>query len=658
MFNCLRKSKYGLHAKDFSLLPISRVRVVLRSERQAQQSNEWLQNDIRGACGNVHVGSIRRCAHHPSSLTNKQGIRPHGSAHIRDSRCFCAVAFKEHVAVQLAGSCISNASRPRADIDTSQKTDALQAFEALLNQIQASRNDAGITDLEGLEALLAQVESSGVPGDQHRIGVACYKLAQLFNSCEKPAKVLSYAQRGFNVLKSLEAPSAKHAACRCLYAIASAYYGIRDFEKALAQAEHLDLILQQLEKRFPEEDVTFLKYAVQTFLIKCKMSVGRQEETLPHFRKYIELKEKLVEPGDSELGAAYIQAAEAFQEANYPAEAIGLGFKALHIHTKKFGPSSYQVAYVRRLLSEAYYDLGHFEDSLSEYDKARPILEALEDNSLEVMAPFILKSALSLIELEKYDKATARLKEIIGNTSKACDSHALALATLAKVYALLSLDKEFFVCCKKALDVLENHQKVSIFTGQNIFLLASSLGNKKHYEQAILLYKKALQIFNQCPGSEAALKAADTEGEIGIALLRLGHFPQAAPYVKSYALKSKIIDGSDNKRSLAVHNRLGAEYLQVGRFSEALEQLETARLLLSKDLTGVNEAIMIALNQNLATAYNVLGRLEEALVCQKTAVDTVKKSEREEIRSLLAEVEKPLEALSQQRHAKNTSELS
>eukprot|EP00250_Pteridium_aquilinum_P020121 c24710_g1_i1 orf=371-2488(-) len=650
-------------------------------EAAAQQRNNGaLQRHIR-ACGSImqgHAACGFRNTHAPGNVI-------HSIAHIRDSRWFCVVAhLNQHVEIQAEGSLDALGVHMKTSHEIAQTPpskvfaephaksksavvfqdgcsqtiapeEALQAFEDLIDEITDSRKDSDVKGLEALEALLAQVDESAVPDDQHRIGVACYKLAQLYSSCKEPGKVVSYAQRGFKIFKSLGSSRAKHAACRCLYAIASAYYSMGEFEKALVQSEQLELILQKLEKSSTKEDATFLRCAVQTLLIKSKMSAGRHQETLPHFRKYVELKEKLVEPGNPDLGAAYIQAAEAFLKASYPADAIGFGVKALQIHMNYFGSSSYQVAYVRRLLSEAYYELGHFEDCLSEYDRARPILETLGDNSVENMAPFIMRSALSLIELRRYQKAILRLEEIIRNTSKACDSHALALATLTNVYASLNMDKEFSACCKMALDVLENDQKASISSGQSVCLLASSHKEQKHYEQAIVLYKKALGIFCQCLESEAALKAADTEGEIGIALLRLGKFSQAAPYLKNYALKNKNISGSDNKRLLAVHNRLGGEYLQVGRQSEALEQLETAKLLLSRDPTGINEAIIIALNQNLATVYKVLGRIEEAVECQKTAVDAVKKSKHEETRALLEQVERPLEALLQ-RHAESTSE--
>ncbi|KAI5075222.1 hypothetical protein GOP47_0009298 [Adiantum capillus-veneris] len=529
--------------------------------------------------------------------------------------------------------------------DACSKTEeALQAFNDIVNKLKASDKDADPKTLQTLETLLAQAESSATLEEKQRIGEACATLAEWH---KEPAKSLLYAQKGFEILRRIKDIIAKFTACRCLYAIAAAHCNTGEFEKALKQAEHLALILRHLEKTARSYYLIYLKFASQAVLIKCKMSLGRAEEALAHFVKYVKLKERLVARDDPSLAAVYIQAAEAFQEAGQNAEAVHYALQGLNILAEKFGPSSYQVGYVRALLSQAYYWLGLYEDCLSEYDKARPILETVGENSIENMAPFIMKSVLSLIELQRYELAITRLEELRRRAPKTSVAHAASFCILAKVYALSDKKKEFFQCSNTALEVLESNLKFSVTTGEYICLLASTYEMQKYYEEAIMLYKKALAIFIQFSGDEAALKAADAEGEIGIAFLRWGKFSQAAVYLKNYTLKNKSLMGSDNTRLIAVHNRIGAEYLQVGKLNEALEQLEIAKHLLPSDLTEFDDAIVLSLHQNLATLYKATGRLEDAINCQKTALDKATNSNQEEIASLKEEIQKSLDNLLQ-----------
>ncbi|KAH6556633.1 hypothetical protein KP509_1Z166000 [Ceratopteris richardii] len=530
--------------------------------------------------------------------------------------------------------------------DTFCKNEAdLQLFNGMMDDLKASGKIGDAGSLEILEKLLAQVELSAVPSNKHRIGTASFNLAELYSSAKETTKSLIYAQKAFETLRDLKNWNAKYTACRCLYLIATNHCSNGEFEKALQQAEHLDLVLRRIEKTSSKRDFTLLKSALQALLIKCKISLGKHEEAVPHVFRYVKLKERLVNPDDPRLGSVYVQAAELLQETDHFDEAVDFAHKALDIHMESFGTNSYQVGYVRSLLSEAYYGLGLFEECLSEYDKAIPILETVEGNSKESLAPFIMKSVFSLIELKRYEESIVRLKEIIEVTPNSSSAHASALVTLAKVYALSNMKIQFYECSNKALDVLESNHKVSIPTGEFIFSLASAYGMQDYYNEAIMLYKKALSIFNQCFGDEAALKAADTEGEIGIAFLRMENLSESAHYLKSYISKNQTIIGSDNARLIAIYNRVGAEYLRSERMSEALEHLESAKVLFPKERSEIDDTIAVSLNQNLATLYKFFGRLDEAIACQKKAVEIAKYSNYEEVNSLLENMQNALRAL-------------
>ncbi|MCO5613157.1 hypothetical protein L7F22_067433 [Adiantum nelumboides] len=548
------------------------------------------------------------------------------SAHASGFRCFCVHALDERLQAKpddlgashtetpdetahLNDAYVENNDAVPEFEDTCSKAEkALQAFNDIVNKIKASRKDADSQSLQNLESLLTEAESSATIDEKHTIGAACTTLAELFSAAKKPAKCLLYAEKGFEILRRIKDTTAKYGACRCLYAMAVVHCSTGEFEKALKQAEHLALIVRYLEKNTRGYYLIYMKFASQTVMIKCKMSLGLIEEALPHFRKYVKLKERLVTRDDPSLGAVYIQAAEAFQEAGQSAEAIHYALQGLNIHTEKFGSNSYQVGYVRALLSQAYFELGLFEDCLSEYDKARPILEREGGNSIESMAPFIMKSVSSLIELKRYEVAIMRLEELIKRASKTSLAHAAALVVLARIYALSNMKQEFSECSKKALQALESNQKMSITTAEYICLLASAYEMQKRYEEAVVLYMKALSMFTQFSGDEAALKAADAEGEIGITFLRWGKFSQAVPYLKNHAMKNKSIMGSDNTRLIALHNRLGAEYLQVERLDEALEQLEIAKHLMPNDSAEIDDEVILSLNQNLAAVYKAQGR--------------------------------------------------
>lgn len=502
--------------------------------------------------------------------------------------------------------------------------------------------------LEALEALLKKMEVSVGVSDP-KIGAICLRLAQLCDSAdEEPEKILSYGQRALKVFGSFEASWERAS---CLHVIGYAYFKMDEFQKTVVQLEQSSMVLKKLRATVSEQDIRTLKHAVETLLGQAKISLGRHHEALTHFQEAIAINEQLLEPGNPDLAASYLQAAQAYKDAKDPDEAICLCFKALPIYTNYYGASSSQVADVRRLMSVVYFDLEEFEDALSEYETVRPILEGLGKS--EEVASLDLASVESFFRLEKYDEAIAKLKTVVRDTAETSPSHGNALVMLARAYAILKRDKSVAKYCKKALDVFKM-QKLSVDIGTSLVSLALVHQRQQEYEQATEIYKRALENFNQCHEHQAAAAAADIEGQIGFLLLHVEKVDEALPYLESSVAKKKSIHGPESEEVLDVYNHLGVAYSQVGKLDEALEQFEAAKVVLSENFKGV-DSLTISIYNNLANMYSVFGRLDEAIECQKIIVDSIKNNNGVETMVSLEEAEKTLEEFLQEAKSRKSS---
>ncbi|KAI5078443.1 hypothetical protein GOP47_0006114 [Adiantum capillus-veneris] len=472
--------------------------------------------------------------------------------------------------------------------------------------------------LRNFEALLDRMEACG--SADHTLGATCLRLAQLCDSAGvEPAKILSYGQRALRVYKNTRL-SWEHVTC--LHVIGHAYFNMGNYENTVAHLEQSASILKRLKPNVSEKDVNTLVHARESLLGQAKMSLGRFGEALPHFKKSVKLAEKILEPGNPDLGLAYLEAAQAYKEAKDPDKAICLCIKAVDNHANYYGPKSLQAADIRRFMCLVYFDLREYDNVLLEYEEVRPIFEGL--GKFDQVASLDLVAVESLLKLEKFDEAISKLNGFVSTTPETNPVHGSALVLLAKATAIMKDFEGAAKYCKMALQVLEK-QQLSIDTGSNLVNLALVFQRQQEIELATSTYRKALEVYKQFSGYEASAAVADIEGQIGFLLLHMEKIEEAVPFLESSVSKKQATHSSNSVELLDVHNHLGVAYSEEGKLDEALKQFEAAESILSKNVTEV-DSLTISIYGNLSNMYTVFGRFDEAIACQKLVVDSIKRN--------------------------------
>lgn len=513
--------------------------------------------------------------------------------------------------------------------DDSKQTGNDVVWEDLESKMQVIRG--GIAKGEALEALKSSVDyllPTAAP-DNFQIGEACLALAQSYAcSDEDPKKFLDYAKRALQVYESLKESS---DLARSLYLLGYAYFKMEEYQKAVVHFEDCSSLLTYLtEIGCDNEYCDGLKPEVQAFLGRSKMLLLRSSEAIIHYRNFVHLKEKYLEPGHPELGTCYLQAARGFRGLKDMDMAMCISSKSLEIFTKCFGPNSLQVGEVRSLLAGLHCDLGRYEDSLTECQTARPILE--QNGDLEEVAYVDFTIAEALTQLGRHPEAISKLEEVIKGTELTSAVHFNALLTAARACASTKRNECVADYCTKALNVLQQ-QEASADTALSLALLALVYEEQKEYMQALSVLRNAKGILDKLglrSQDVPAFAAADIDGKLGFLLLRVRRANEAIPYLENTLLKDRKIH---DRELLYVQFNLGAAYLQVRRFQDAIQQIDSARMILSGGFTGLDASKRATMFRNIASLYKSCRRHREAIECENAAAAILKENEAQKVNS-------------------------
>ncbi|KAI5079051.1 hypothetical protein GOP47_0006722 [Adiantum capillus-veneris] len=469
--------------------------------------------------------------------------------------------------------------------------------------------------VQSLEDLVKELETS-VPEGDPKIGALCLRLAQLcILKDEDPEKILLYGQRAMKILGT---PEISLECATCLETIGFAHCKKGEFEKSVSYLERAAFILDKLKATLQEEEMGSLQFAVQALLGQANMSLGREEEALVNFQDALSVNEKVLDASDPNLGKSYHQIAQAFMRVQDLHKALALCLKAVPIYTKSYGPTSLQVAELRKLLSVIYYGLDEFENVLSEHEIVRPIFEG-HGKSVEV-ASLDLAAGEALLCLDRYTKAISKLKDVIKQTAPVSHCHGQALVLLAKAYAYSKKVKGAKTHSKKALEVLRNKES-SLEVGASSVELALVFRQLDETEQALSTFKTSLEIYKKYPSEQAAI--AFIEGQIGLIYLSTGRTLEALPYLETCLASNAV--GLKEKELLDVYNQLGGAYIQLGKLDQALAKFEAGRIIAEQSNFDKDPAL-ISLYHSLASLYRTLGRFEDALSRQQQLVKLLKKT--------------------------------
>ncbi|MCO5558538.1 hypothetical protein L7F22_012123 [Adiantum nelumboides] len=464
--------------------------------------------------------------------------------------------------------------------------------------------------LEDLKSAVDKLLPCAAP-DDFLVCEACLSVAQSF-ACfdEEPPKILSYAQRA---LRGYEVHRDVPDYPRCLYLLGYAYFRMEDYPTAVAYLEQCTSALSHLAEIGRENDYCHgLKPEVQAFLGRSKMLLSQHSQAITHYRNFLVLKEKLLEPGDPDLGLSYLQAARGFRGLKDVEGALSAALKALENYTKKFGPDSLEVAEVRSFLCGLYSDMGKYKESLAEADAARPILQQVENVEEVAYLDFSIAECLQL--MGRHTESIAKLEEVIRTSELTSAIHFNALLTAARACARTQKNECVAEYCIKAQDVLRNREP-SGDSALCLALLALVYEEQRECNQAIDILKQAKSMLDGLgvrPEDIPAFAAADIDGKIGFLLLRVGKANEALPYLQYSLSKKKNFHA---RELLYLHFNLGAAYIQLRRFQEAPQQLDTARRYLCGNTSGLDPSKRATMFHNLAALYKSCRRCVLSLLC-------------------------------------------
>lgn len=496
-------------------------------------------------------------------------------------------------------------------------------WEDLESKMQGIRG--GIAKGEALDALKSAVDNllPSAPLKKFQIGEACLALAQSYAcSDEEPKKFFDYAKRASEVYESLGESSDR---ARSLYLLGYTYFKMEDYQKALVHLEECSSLVTYLTEIGPDNEYCVgIKPEVQAFLGRSKMLLSRSNEAIIHYRNFVNLKEKYLEPEHPDLGTSYVQAARGFRGLKDLDMAMSISTKALENHTKCFGPNSSQVGEIRSLIAGLYCDLGRYEDSLTECQTARPILE--QHGDLEEVAYVDFTTADALTQLGRQDDAISKLEEVIRGTELTSAVHFNALLTAARSCPPEKKNECVADYCTKVFNELQEREP-SADGALSLALLALVYEEQREFTQALSVLRNARGVLDKLglrTQDVPAFAAADIDGKLGFLLLRVGRANEAIPCLENTLSKDRKIH---DRELLYVQFNLGAAYLQVRRFQDAIRQIDSAKMILSGGYTGLDASKRAAMYRNIAGLYKSCRRHRDAVECENAAATILRETE-------------------------------
>ncbi|KAH7290069.1 hypothetical protein KP509_30G030600 [Ceratopteris richardii] len=479
--------------------------------------------------------------------------------------------------------------------------DARADLESKMNMLRG-----GVAEGESLESLKVIVDQlMSCPGpDDFLIAEACLLLAQSFAYLDQePSNCVHYAKRALGVYQ-LQKNTPDYP--RCLYLLGYGCFRLEDYTNAVTQFEQCNSALGHLSEIGCDNDYCHsLKPEVETFLGRTKMLLLKHSQAVVHYKNFLELKENLLEPDDPELGASYLQAAQAFRGLKDTSRALDAALKALDTYSKISGPASLKAAEVRSFLCGLYCEMGKYKDSLAEADAARPILQ--EAGDVEEVAYLDFRIAENLQQMGKQDESIRKLEEIIKSSELTSAIHFNALLSVARACARTKKSECVAEYCVKVYDALRNEEPSSD-VALSLALLALVYEEQREFYQAIDILKQVksmLEGIGISPEKVPAFAAADIDGKLGFLSLRLGKATEALPYLQYSLSKKKTFHA---RELLYLHFNLGAAYIQLQRFQEAPQELNIARNHLCGNATELDASKRAIMFHNLSRLYKACRR--------------------------------------------------
>ena len=212
-------------------------------------------------------------------------------------------------------------------------------------------------------------------------------------------------------------------------------------------------------------------------------------------------------------------------------------------------------------------------------------------------------------DLGQYDKSLENYQKALKIATKILGQEHL---TIAKIYNNLGCTyskqgkyQEALENCQKALKMGEKilgQEHSTIATGYNNLGYIYSKQGK--YQEALVNYQKALKIDEKIPGQEDSTIARDYNN-LGCVYSKQGKYQEALKnYLKALKVAQKIL-GQEHSITAMCYNNLGYIYSKQGKNQEALENYQKA-LKIAQKILGQEHPDTIAINNNIKLLINNL----------------------------------------------------
>jgi len=352
------------------------------------------------------------------------------------------------------------------------------------------------------------------------------------------------------------------------------------------------------------------------------LNAGKYGEAQPYFEGALEIREKRLGPGHSDVGQVIHGLATIHHYQGDYARAETLYQRALAIREKSLGPDHFAVAASLNNLATLYGEIG-------DYAKAGPLFQralAIREKSLGLdhltVAASLNNLATIYSKIGDYAKAEPLYRRALAIREKSLSPEhpdvAESLNNLASIYLSLGDYAKAEPLHKRALAIREkslgpDHTEVA----RSLNELANLYFKMGDYAKAEPLYQRALAIREKSLGPDHT-EVADSLNNLASIYVRLGDYAKAEPlHQRALAIYEKSL-GPDHPAVANSLNNLAGLYFKMGDYAKAEPPNQRALAILEKTL-GPEHPDIVRVLVTLAMLYTVKGDFDRALTVQARA---------------------------------------
>lgn len=399
--------------------------------------------------------------------------------------------------------------------------------------------------------------------------------------------------------------------------------------------------IEQLEKSMQiQEEILKLRIAEMP---KVRHSLTAAYRDLDEIEKAIEFTEKSYEAFKRDLGPdkeatlfSMNDLALLYSQNEKYDRAIELYNSVLELKRTKYGEQDNRTLTSLHNLAGVYYEKGDFQEAIQIY---KDVLElrrkVLKENHADTLDT-INNLALAYSRVSEFDQAIPLFEQLLRvRRQKYAKGHPKIVASLVNLADSLdrngdlnsSVDylSEAFQLAKQNSDT--NHDTMT--AGQN---LAATFRALNRYEEAVEIYDQLLEFLSVNPPVNKNLRL-QIQFELGQTLRENGELERAIQVLTETAKAQKQVLGDQDLQVLYTMNSIGATYLKLQQYEEAVSAFEEAWQIASA-VFPLEDMSCIVVGTNLANAQRDNGTFDAAIATYSQIVAALQASSDKDVSTL------------------------